>query len=90
MDAGLDGVEGERKLERINMRLVRLNDPVRAVAAEGVSCPGSSADFAGVQYAARYEVLFSRLHWNPLRLDDQGVAALHDQHIFVVIVDMGR
>ena len=82
-------LEAGQRIRTLEQELDELRD-VRAVAAEGVSCPGSSADFAGVQYAARYEVLFSRVHWNPLRLDDQGVAALHDQHIFVVIVDMGR
>ncbi len=51
---------------------------------------GSSTghNFTTVRYAARDEVFFPGFDWNPFAVDDQGVATLHNYHIFVVIVDM--
>src|SRR5437016_4226673 len=34
----------------------------------------------------RDQVLLSGFEWNPLPLDDQGIAALNNDHIFVVVV----
>lgn len=70
-------------------QLLRQADPVCPMAAEGVDRPGSGNDLAAVQDAARYEVFFSGFQWNPFRVDDQGITALRDKHVFVVVVGMG-
>jgi hypothetical protein len=58
------------------------------MSAEGVNCSGSSDSFAAVMDAASDEVLLSSLQWNALAINDQGVTALSDDHVFVVIVNM--
>ena len=63
-------------------------DPAGPVAAERVDCSGPSQNFATVRHAARDEVFLPGLHWNPLSIDDQGITALHNDHVFVVVVGM--
>jgi hypothetical protein len=63
---------------------------VSPMAPKGMDGSSTSHDFTTVRYAARDEVFFPGFHWNPLSVDDQGVATLHDYQIFVVIVDMFR
>jgi hypothetical protein len=55
---------------------------------KGVNCPGSGDNFTGVMDAAGDEILFSPSQWNALAIDEQGVTALNDDHVFVVIVNM--
>ncbi len=60
------------------------------MAAKCVDRSGPGKNFAAVLDAAWNEIFFSGLHRNPLPIDDQGIAALHNDHVFVVIVDMRR
>lgn len=44
-----------------------------------------------MQYAPRDEVLLPGLQWNPLPIDDERIAALNDNHVFVIaIADWAR
>ena len=63
---------------------------IGAMAAEGVDGSGSGYAFAAVRDAARDEILFACAYGNFLAVDDQRVTALHDQHVFVVVVDVLR
>jgi hypothetical protein len=65
-------------------------DAVGPVAAKCVDRSGSCKNLATVRYAARDEVFLAGLHWNPLPIDDQGIAAPHNDHVFVVIVHVCR
>src|SRR6266498_5464332 len=56
------------------------------VAAKCVDGSGLSQNFATMQYAPRDEVLLSGLQRNPLPVNDQGIAALDHDHVFVVVV----
>jgi len=58
------------------------------MAAEGMDRSGSSFDFAAMWYTLRNEVFFSRPYGNPLSIDDERIAALHNDHVFVVVVNM--
>jgi hypothetical protein len=49
---------------------------------------GLRQNFPAVPYAAGDEVLLSSRQWNPLSVNDQGVAALNHDHVFIVIVDV--
>jgi len=62
--------------------------PVSPVAPKCMDGSSTSHNFTTVRYAARDEVFFPGFHWNPVSVDDQGVATLHNYHVFVVIVDM--
>ena len=63
---------------------------VGPVAAKCVDSSGPGNHFATVRYAARDEVFLAGPHWNPLPIDDQGIAALDNDHVFVVIVGVSR
>jgi len=43
-----------------------------------------------VDHAPRDEVFFSRHQWNPLRADDQRVAALDHHHVLIAVVSVRR
>lgn len=43
----------------------------------------SPKNLSTVHDALRDKVFFSRLHWNSTSVDDQRIAALHDEHVFV-------
>ena len=58
------------------------------MAAKRVDGPGSGQDFAAMEHAPRNQVLLSGWHGDTLSLNDQRVAALDDDHILVVVVDM--
>src|SRR5215472_3801211 len=60
------------------------------MAAEGVDRSGSSFDFPTMRYTLRNKVLFSRPDENPLSVDDHRIAALHNDHVFIKVVDMFR
>ena len=60
------------------------------MAAEDVDRSGSSFDFATMRYTLRNKVLFSRPDENSLSVDDHRIAALHNDHVFVKVVDMFR
>lgn len=58
------------------------------MTTECVYGSGLSQNFAAMQYATRDEVLLSSAQWNPFPINDQGIAALDHDHVFVVIVDV--
>src|ERR1035438_324461 len=64
--------------------------PAGSMAAKCVDRSGSSHNFATVLDATRNEVFFPSPHRNSLAIDDQGIAALHDDHVFIVTVGVGR
>jgi hypothetical protein len=64
--------------------------PVSAMAPKCMDGSSTGCNLTTVRYAARDEVFFSGFQGNPVSIDDQRVATLHDDHIFVVIVDMLR
>src|ERR1039457_466967 len=59
-----------------------------AGTGEGVNSSGSSDNFAAVIDTAGDEILLSSPQWNALASDDQGIAALSDDHVLVVVVNM--
>jgi len=63
---------------------------VSPMPPEGVDRSGASHDFTAVANASRDEVFLSSIYGNPLSIDDQGIAALYNDHVFVVFVDMFR
>jgi len=58
------------------------------MAAEGMDRSGAGQDFAAVRHAAGDEILLAGFQGNPFAVDDQRVAALHHDHVFVEVVDM--
>ena len=60
------------------------------MASEGMDGSGSGCDLTAMRYTARDEVLLACLDGNPVSVNDQGVAALHDYHVFVEVMDMFR
>jgi hypothetical protein len=60
------------------------------MAAKCVDRSGPSQNFTTVLDTARNEVFFPGPHMDSLAIDNQGIAALHDHHVFVVIVGVGR
>jgi hypothetical protein len=60
------------------------------MASECVDRSGSSFYLTTMRHAARDEVFLTCLHRNPFSVNDQRVAALHNHHVFVVVMDMFR
>ena len=58
------------------------------MAPEDVDRSGSSFNFPTVQCTLRNKEFFSRPDGNSLSIDDQRIAALHNDHVFVIVVDM--
>src|SRR5215469_17349426 len=56
--------------------------------SERMNGSGSGQDFAAMRYAARDKVFLSSPHRDPPSTNDQRVAALHHQNVFVVVMDM--
>ena len=54
--------------------------------AKGVDRPGPGDNFATVRSAPWNEVFLPCVHRNPLPVNNQRVAALHDQHVFIEFV----
>jgi hypothetical protein len=61
---------------------------VSSMASECMNRSGPRYYFAAVQHAPWDEIFLSIFQGNPLSINDQRVAALHNDHIFVVIVGM--
>jgi hypothetical protein len=70
--------------------VLRVPDPIGPVATECMDRSGPSQNFATVWDAARDEIFLPGVHWDPLSIDDQGLAALHNNHVFIVIVSVYR
>lgn len=56
--------------------------------AESVDGARSSHDFTSVRQASRNEIFLARLYGNALSFNDQRVATLHHQHVFVIFMHM--
>ena len=61
---------------------------VSPMASKGVDRSSASHDFTAVPHALRDEVFLSSIYGTPLSIDDQRIAALYNDHVFVVFVDM--
>lgn len=66
----------------------RVSLAVGSVPAEHVDCSGSGEDFAAVYHPTRNQILLPFLHRNPFSANDEGIATLHNEHVFVVIVNV--
>src|SRR5215831_8899897 len=62
--------------------------PIHSMTSERVDGSGSSHNFTAVRGTARDKVFLSSPHRDPLPANDQRVAALHHQNVFVVVMDM--
>jgi hypothetical protein len=60
------------------------------MAAKCVDCSGPGNNFTAMPHAAWNRILLTGPDRNPLPIDDQGIAAPHNQHVFVISVDMLR
>ena len=93
---GMPYQRGEREGGAVGMSIAAivlrssLLDPIRSVSAKCVDRPGSSHHFARVHCTARNEKLLSFPYGNAMAANDQGVAPLHDNHVFIVIVGVGN
>jgi hypothetical protein len=65
-----------------------LLDTLGSVAPKCVDRSSSSNDVAIVQHTAWNEALLASSHRDPFSVDDQGVAALNNDHVFVVIMSV--
>ena len=61
---------------------------VGAMSSEGMDRPCSGDHLASVGYPSRNEILLTCIYWDPLSFDDERVATLRDQHLFVIFVHM--
>ena len=61
---------------------------MRALAAEGMNRSGSGDNLATMPESARDEVFFSGPERNAFVVKNQGIAALDDYHVLVVVVDV--
>src|SRR5437016_4037273 len=58
------------------------------MTAESMDGSGPGNNFSGVRCATWNEVLLSSADRNPLSTNDQGVTTLHNQHVFVVFMNV--
>jgi len=61
---------------------------VGAMLGEGVNRSGAGYNVTAVVDTTSDEIFLSSPQRNALAIDDQGVAALNDDHVFVVVVNM--
>lgn len=59
------------------------------MAAERVNCPCSGENFSGVGNPPRDEVFLASTYRNSFPIDNQSVAALHNEQVLVKFVDVG-
>ena len=64
------------------------SNSVCAVAAEDMYSSGSSNNLAAVRHSPRDEIFVSGVQRNAPPIDNQGVASLHHDHVFVVVMSM--
>src|SRR5215831_13524240 len=53
-----------------------------------MDCSGSSHNLTSVRYTPCDEILLPCIYWNPLSVNDEHVATLHNKHVFVIIMHM--
>ena len=61
---------------------------VGSVPAERVDCSGSGENFATLYHPTRNQILLPFLHRNLFSANYEGIATLHNEHVFVVIVNV--
>jgi hypothetical protein len=76
----------EHRMAARNVRRVSGSHSICAVAAEGMYSPGPSDNFATVQHSPRDQIFVSGVQRNAPPIDHQGVASLHYDHVFVVVM----
>jgi hypothetical protein len=64
--------------------------PIGASSAERVNGPGVSHWFTPMREPLRDEILLTGSDWNAFVINNQGVAALHDDHVFVEVMHVWR
>jgi hypothetical protein len=57
--------------------------PVNPMASECMDRSGPSHNFTTVRDAARDQVFLLSFHRNPISVDDQRIAAVHNYHVFI-------
>src|SRR5712691_4497314 len=62
--------------------------PVGASAPEGVNGASASHWFTTVPEPFRDEIFLASFSWNALPFNDEGIAALDDYHVFIVVMHM--
>ena len=63
---------------------------VSKMAAECVDRSRSSQNLSTVRQSARDDAFLPGVQRNPIAIDDQGIAAFDNDHVFVVVVHMLR
>ena len=64
--------------------------PFSTSAPEGMNVPSSSHRFTAMPNSLGDEVLCSSVDWKVLPVNDQGVAAMHDHEILIIVMHMRR
>ena len=64
--------------------------PFCPVAAKRMYGPSSGQNFSTVRGTTRDEIFVSCVEGDAFSINDQGVATLYDEHVFVVIVYVRR
>ena len=63
-------------------------NPFGAAAPKGMDGSGTGDGLAPMPGPLRNEILFSGSHWNALAIDNQSIAALYDDKVFVLVMHM--
>ena len=61
---------------------------ISPVTSEGMDCPCSRQNLATVRHTARNQILLASFDRNAPAVNQQCVAALHNQHVLIEIMDM--
>src|SRR5215470_18943354 len=64
--------------------------PFGTSAAEGMDRPGASHRFTAMPDPLRDEVLLTSSDGDPFAINDQRITALHNDKVFIVVMDMRR
>ncbi len=62
--------------------------PLGSATTEGVNGPGASDRFTAMPESLWYEIFLSGFDGDAFVINDEGVAALYHDHVFVVIMHM--
>ena len=65
---------------------MRILDAFGTVATKCVDGSSSSKNFSTMRHSTSDEIFLARSHWYAFPIDDQCVASLHNNHVFVVIM----
>jgi hypothetical protein len=76
------------KLRTTNPQLQTPSKPLRSPPSERMDRPRSCYDLPTMRQSLGYEIFFSRFDGDPLCANHQRIAALHHNHVFVVLMHM--